>query len=212
MYGYDSPEDMIATITNIASQLYVDPGRRDEFIRLMQEQEEVTGFEALVYRKDGSFIWISENVRARRDPAGVLVGYEGTVEHITERKLAEARLRDHARQVRTLSGRLAKVQEEERTRIARELHDELGVGLTCLKIDLSRLHTMVSEGAGAGARQESEGQDPVDDRTDRYDHCLRATTGDGTATGHLGRPGISRGRLSGNARIFRSAPVFPAPV
>ena len=64
MYGYDSPDDMIATITNIASQLYVDPGRRDEFIRLMQAQEEVTGFEALVYRKDGSFIWISENVRA----------------------------------------------------------------------------------------------------------------------------------------------------
>ena len=155
MYGYDSPEDLIAAITNIASQLYVDPGRRDEFVRLMQEQEEVTGFEALVYRKDGSFIWISENVRTRRDPAGVLVGYEGTVEHITERKLAEARLRTTLDEVRTLSGRLTKVQEEERTRIARELHDELGVGLTCLKIDLSRLHTMVSEGAGAGARKKA---------------------------------------------------------
>ncbi|MEO8046639.1 MAG: PAS domain S-box protein [Nitrospirota bacterium] len=151
MYGYDSPEDLIAAITNIASQLYVDPERRDEFVRLMQQQEEVTGFEALVYRKDGSFIWISENVRTRRDPAGVLVGYEGMVEHITERKLAEARLRATLDEVRTLSGRLTKVQEEERTRIARELHDEFGVGLTCLKIDLSRLHTMVSEGAGAGA-------------------------------------------------------------
>jgi PAS domain S-box-containing protein len=155
MYGYDSPDDMIATVTDIASQLYVDPGRRDEFIRLMQAQEEVTGFEALVYRKDGRFIWISENVRTRRDQAGVLVGYEGTVEHITERKLAEARLRATLDQVRTLSGRLATVQEAERTRIARELHDELGVGLTCLKIDLSRLHTMVSEGAGAGVRKKA---------------------------------------------------------
>jgi PAS domain S-box-containing protein len=151
MYGYDSPEDMIATIMNIASQLYVDPGRRDEFIRLMQKQEELTGFEALVYRKDGSFIWISESVRAMRDPAGVLVGFEGTVEHITERKLAEQRLRDTVDQVRTLSGRLTTVQEEERTRIARELHDELGVGLTCLKIDLSRLHTMISEQTGVRA-------------------------------------------------------------
>ncbi|HLA61267.1 MAG TPA: PAS domain S-box protein, partial [Nitrospiraceae bacterium] len=156
MYGYDSPEDMIATITDIASQLYVDPGRRDEFIRLMQAQEEVTGFEALVYRKDGSIIWISENVRIRRDQAGVFVGYEGTVDNITERKLASERLGATLEEVRLLSGRLATVQEEERTRIARELHDELGVGLTCLKIDLSRLHTMASEGAGAGARKKAE--------------------------------------------------------
>jgi PAS domain S-box-containing protein len=156
MYGYDSPDDMIATITDIARQLYVDPGRRDEFIRLMQAQEEVTGFEALVYRKDGSFIWISENVRIRRDQAGVVVGYEGTVDNISERKLANERLRATLEEVRMLSGRVATVQEEERTRIARELHDELGVGLTCLKIDLSRLHTMVSEGAGAGARKKVE--------------------------------------------------------
>jgi PAS domain S-box-containing protein len=156
MYGYDSPDHMIATITDIASQLYVDPGRRDEFICLMQEQEEVSGFEALVYRKDGRFIWISENVRTRRDQAGVLVGYEGTVENITARKLAEERLRATLEQVRMLSGRLATVQEAERTRIARELHDELGVRLTCLKIDLSRLHTtMVSEGAGARVRKKA---------------------------------------------------------
>jgi len=152
MYGYDSPEDMIATITNIASQLYVDPGRRDEFIHLMQEQGEVTGFEALVYRKDGSRIWISESVRAVRDLSGTVVGYEGRVEHITERKLGEERLRTTLEEVRLLSGRLATVQEEERTRIARELHDELGVGLTCLKIDLSRLATIVGDDIGDAAR------------------------------------------------------------
>jgi signal transduction histidine kinase len=75
----------------------------------------------------------------------VLVGYEGTVENITERKLAEHRLRDTLDQVRTLSGRLATGQEEDRARIARELHDELGVGLTCLKIDLSRVTTIVGD-------------------------------------------------------------------
>jgi PAS domain S-box-containing protein len=152
MYGYDSPEDLIAGISNIATEVYVDPGRRDEFVRLMQEQEEISGFEALVYRKDGRFIWISESVRAVRDSSGVLVGYEGTVEHITERKLAEERLRATLDQVRSLSGRLATVQEEERTRIARELHDELGVGLTCLKIDLSRLTAIVGNGISADAR------------------------------------------------------------
>jgi PAS domain S-box-containing protein len=157
MYGYDSPDEMIATITDIGSQLYVDPGRRDEFIRLMRTQKEVTGFEALVYRKNGSFMWISENVRGRRNQAGAFVGYEGTVEHLTERKLAEERLRATLEQIRMLSGRLATVQEAERTRIARELHDELGVRLTCLKIDLSRLSTtMASEGAGVPKKAEDK--------------------------------------------------------
>ena len=172
MYGYDSPDDMIATITNIASQLYVDPGRRDEFIRLMQAQEEVTGFEALVYRKDGSFIWISENVRTRRDQAGVLFGYEGTVEHITERKLAEERLRATLEEVRMLSGRLATVEEKERTRIARELHDELGVGLTCLKIDLSRLATIVGDGVSADARANLD--DKVRSMVEQVDNTIAA--------------------------------------
>ncbi|HEX6728007.1 MAG TPA: PAS domain S-box protein, partial [Nitrospira sp.] len=143
IYGYDSPADLIATITDIASQLYVDPERRDEFLRLMQAQEEVTGFEALVYRKDGAFMWISESARTLRDRAGTVIGYEGTVEDITERKRAEGRLRVTLDQVRALSGRLATVQEEERFRIARELHDELGVKLTCLKIDLSRVMSLV---------------------------------------------------------------------
>jgi PAS domain S-box-containing protein len=157
MCGYDSPDEMIATITDIGSQLYVDPGRREEFIRLMQTQDEVTGFEALVYRKNGSFVWISENVRSRRNRAGVRVGYEGTVEQLTERKLAEERLRATLEEVRMLSGRLATVQEAERTRIARELHDELGVRLTCLKIDLSRLYTtMASEGAGVRKKMEDK--------------------------------------------------------
>lgn len=143
IYGYDSPDDLITAITDIAGQLYVDPGRRDEFLRAMQAQEEVTGFESLVYRKDGSFMWISESARTLRDLAGRVVGYEGTVEDITERKRAEGRLRVTLQHVRTLSKRLATVQEEERAHIARELHDELGVRLTCLKIDLSRVMSIV---------------------------------------------------------------------
>ncbi|HEY9748712.1 MAG TPA: EAL domain-containing protein [Allocoleopsis sp.] len=92
IYGYDSPAELIATLTDIQHQLYVDPSSRAEFMRLIQAQEAVWGFESQIYRKDGTVIWISENARTIRDQQGQLVGYEGTVEDITRRKQAEEEL------------------------------------------------------------------------------------------------------------------------
>ncbi len=94
IYGYDSPAELKAKLTNIAQELYVEPGRRDEFIRLMDAGGMVTNFESRIYRKDGTVIWISENVRAVRDAGGALIYFEGTVEDITVKKLAEEKLRN----------------------------------------------------------------------------------------------------------------------
>ncbi|HOX59251.1 MAG TPA: SpoIIE family protein phosphatase [Candidatus Paceibacterota bacterium] len=94
IYGYSSPEELIQTITDIGRRLYVQNSRREEFIRLMQEQDTITGFESQVYRKDGSVIWISENCRAIRDARGRLLYYEGTVEDITQRRQTEESLRN----------------------------------------------------------------------------------------------------------------------
>jgi len=94
IYGYSSPEELIQGLTDIGRRLYVEPGRRDEFIRLMQENDTLTGFESPVYRKDGSVIWISENCRAIRAANGRLLYYEGTVEDITQRRQAEENLRN----------------------------------------------------------------------------------------------------------------------
>ena len=69
----------------------------------------------------------------------------GISEDITERKRAENQLQRSFELLRTLSQRLDVVREEERTRIARELHDELGVRMTCMKMDLSRLLAMMRE-------------------------------------------------------------------
>ena len=84
----------MANVRDIGRKLYVDPERRAEFIQIMQERDTVTDFESRIYRKDGSIIWIAENVRAIRDPRGRLLYYEGTVEDITQRKLAEEKLRN----------------------------------------------------------------------------------------------------------------------
>ena len=93
IYGYASPEELMRGLTDISHRLYVQQDRRDEFIRLMQEHDVLTAFESEVFRKDGSVIWISENCRAIRDSKGRLLYYEGTVEDITQQKLAEEKLR-----------------------------------------------------------------------------------------------------------------------
>ncbi len=86
MYGYSSPEELIQALNNIQQQLYVESNRRDDFVKAMQENKVVQNFESLVYRKDGSTIWISENARMVHDQEGNLLYYEGTVEDITSRK------------------------------------------------------------------------------------------------------------------------------
>lgn len=94
IYGYNSPEELMRDLTDIGRRLYVSPGRREEFIRLMQEHDTLAGFESQIYRRDGTTIWISENCRAVRDAKCELVYFEGTVEDITQRRQAEENLRN----------------------------------------------------------------------------------------------------------------------
>ena len=88
MLGYESPQELVATITDISQQVYADPNCREELKRLLKEQGMVKHFESAVYRKDGSKMWFSSNVRAVSKD-GIVVGYEGTNEDITARKVAE---------------------------------------------------------------------------------------------------------------------------
>lgn len=104
-------------------------------------REQVDG---MFWRKDGTSFpveYVSTPMWERREIVGAVVVFKDT----TDRKRAEAQLQDSLRRLRKLSGRMEGIREEERGRIARELHDELGVGLTCLKIDLSRLGGLLGE-------------------------------------------------------------------
>ncbi|MDC0831634.1 adenylate/guanylate cyclase [Leptolyngbya valderiana BDU 20041] len=93
MYGYDSLEDLQTHLTDVTTQLYVNPRRRAEFVAALEEGGAVSDFESQVYRKDKSVIWTSENARTVRDDRGKLLYYEGTVQDITKRKEAEEALR-----------------------------------------------------------------------------------------------------------------------
>lgn len=107
IYGYDSPAELMAAFTDIAHQLYVDPTSRQAFIQQIQTQGFVAGFEAQVYRKDGSVIWIEEQARAVRDANGELLYYEGMVQDITQRKQAEAIQAAHAQELEQQQAELA---------------------------------------------------------------------------------------------------------
>jgi PAS domain S-box-containing protein len=98
IYGYGTPEQLMARLTDIGAQLYVDSGRRNEFRALMQANDLVTDFVSEIYHQSGKRIWISENARAVRDWSGALICYEGTVEDVTQKFEADRALRAALRQ------------------------------------------------------------------------------------------------------------------
>ncbi|HAZ45963.1 MAG TPA: histidine kinase [Cyanobacteria bacterium UBA11369] len=93
LYGYRSGEELMANITNIGEQVYVDPNRYAKFVSAMHKYDTVSRFVSQVYRADRSTIWISETARAVYDTEGNLLYYEGTVEDVTERKIVAEALR-----------------------------------------------------------------------------------------------------------------------
>jgi PAS domain S-box-containing protein len=104
IFGYGSTGEMIETITDIATQIHVNPKRRREFERIVAELGGAHNFEFEALRKDGSRIWVSLNVRAVFEK-GVPALYEGMCEDVTERN----RLREQLLQAQKLEsvGQLA---------------------------------------------------------------------------------------------------------
>jgi diguanylate cyclase (GGDEF)-like protein/PAS domain S-box-containing protein len=85
--GYGSSEEMYGLPG--AAALYWNPADRAEFARRVEAEGEIRDAEFLMRRKDGQQVVILENSRAVRDASGEIVGYEGTIANITERKRAE---------------------------------------------------------------------------------------------------------------------------
>jgi PAS domain S-box-containing protein len=100
--------------------------------------------EAVRRREDGSRLYVSIVHVPISLPGGEVARY-AIYRDIGERKLAEEKLKATSAQLRALSQRLQSAREEEATRIAREIHDELGGALTCLRWDLEDIDGLTSE-------------------------------------------------------------------
>jgi PAS domain S-box-containing protein len=113
-----SPEDLLA-------------GRPDALLRIATAEGRVED-EGWRVRKDGSRFWADVVITALRDERGNLRGFSKVTRDVTERRRAEEALRQ-------LSGRLLRLQDEERRRMARELHDSTAQTLAALSLNLALL-------------------------------------------------------------------------
>ncbi len=100
-------------------------------------------------RADGHRMWLRWAVHPWRDAYGAIGGIIISTADITPYKQSEAELEKSLEQVRSLATHLQDVREEERKRIARELHDELGQALASLKYDLAWLERQALSAPGA---------------------------------------------------------------
>ncbi|MFO7497293.1 MAG: PAS domain S-box protein [Desulfobacterales bacterium] len=100
--GYDSPQDLLSSVHDIATQFYVNPRDRERFRQLVDQQDRVLEFETQLYRKDGQIITASESARSVRDANGRILYYEGYLVDITRRKEAAEALRQTKEQLALL--------------------------------------------------------------------------------------------------------------
>jgi PAS domain S-box-containing protein len=135
----------------------VHPDDRDKLVALRRQaiaERRAYVSEFRVQRTDGSVVWVLNRSKPVYNESGDVVGLSGICVDITERKAAEAALQRvneelerrvterttelifTQAQLRALAGRLHVLQEEERSELARELHDEFGAAFTALKVDL----------------------------------------------------------------------------
>jgi PAS domain S-box-containing protein len=101
IHGYDSPEELINTMTDMGTQLYVNPEDRSMLLSLLHKYDGVQNFEVPMYRKDRSLHWISINTRAVKDKDGRFLYHEGTMQDITDRKKAQGALAESEERYRT---------------------------------------------------------------------------------------------------------------
>jgi PAS domain S-box-containing protein len=131
--GYKTPEELISSITDVSSQIYVNPDERSELIKQLSVSDFVEEFEFQAYRKDGTIIWLLANARVIRDEKGNIEYFEGRVQDITQRKRVEEKLKNTLDSLRKALGTTIQVMVS-----AVETRDPYTAGHQIRSADLAR--------------------------------------------------------------------------
>jgi diguanylate cyclase (GGDEF)-like protein/PAS domain S-box-containing protein len=143
--GYDSPDHMLAEVSNIGEQMFVDQGQWSEFIRVLRSSGLQCGIEAETNVRNGARKWVQLNVKAVRE-AGRIVHYEGTAEDITDRRKAEERIR-HLAYYDLVTGLPNRPLFEERLSEALSAARWKGQGVALLLLEVGRFK-MINDSLG----------------------------------------------------------------
>ena len=138
IFGFDRAQTIASIEATFLPRIHPeDRPKVAEGLRAAAMQKGCFAVDYRIVLPDGSIRFIHDVVYPVISEAGDVVERYGVIMDVTERKRAEAELQRSRDQLRALAARVQNVREEERTRVAREIHDELGQALTAIKIDLS---------------------------------------------------------------------------
>ena len=135
IFGYAADE-----IVKLTMKDYTSPESYDDVIeRHSKRMKGIPVAQEFVYkglRKDGTELWIEARVSILMEN-GKIVGTQSLERDITERRKAEEKIKATNEQLHQLTAHLQNVREEERKRIGREIHDELGQQITAIRMDVA---------------------------------------------------------------------------
>lgn len=141
--GYTAKELIGKTVLNVFHKNDKNAVKK-QLTQCIENSGLVAHMEFRKVRKDGSVMWVDEMARAIRDTEDKIVVLI-VCEDITRRKQVEENLHNSHEQLRKLAAHLQSIREEERIRIAREVHDELGHALIGFKMGLSWIDIELSK-------------------------------------------------------------------
>lgn len=134
--GYDSHDELEK---QNAYNFYFSRQERDNVIARLRREKQLSNYESVMRRIDGNRVYTIENISLHINESSGDEIIEGIMIDISDRKKNENELLAKNEQLRDLSEHLQNVREQERTRIAREIHDELAQQLTLIKMDITSL-------------------------------------------------------------------------